>query len=135
MPLLKSIPRPSISRGAEAAAPGNQCPHYQKEFDVLNPFLLAFQKHFEDMIGRYGKQYIVNLLGKKDEERLLGEAYEQQLQMLASPNIQYKAFDFHEMLGSTAMKFHMIGSLLLDSLQPGTTPSSRHLSLFDNVSP
>jgi hypothetical protein len=50
--------RTAVSRGVEATSP-------------------AFNAHFDDMVQRYGKQYIVNLLGKKDNEKNIAEAFEQ----------------------------------------------------------
>lgn len=97
--MVRGKHRTSISRGPEATEQ-------------------AFKLHFTNQIKRYGKHFVINLLGTNENEKIISEAFEEQLKRLNSPEIQYKAFDFHEHLGSSGLKFNMIGPLLLDELQP-----------------
>lgn len=89
--------RTTLSRGKEATAP-------------------AFKLHFEELIRRYGKQYVVNLLSTTETEKIIADAYEEQLKFYNNADIQYIAFDFHEKLGKSGLKFNMIGPLLLDGV-------------------
>lgn len=85
----------------------------------------AFSRHFEDIIHRYGTQYVVNLLSPaKEGEKAISDGYEEQLQLCtqqAKMEIKYVAFDFHAQLGKSGLKFNMIGPLLLDTLQDDLT--------------
>lgn len=91
--------RPTLSRGPEATTP-------------------AAKAHFEDQLKRYGKQFVINLLSKKDEEKIVGESFEQQVHLINNPDVRYRSFDFYEQLGSTGLSFHLMGNLLLDPIQP-----------------
>ena len=59
--MTRGMHRTTISRGKEATQP-------------------AFKKHFEDLLKRYGNSiYIVNLLGTKESEKEIADAFEEQL--------------------------------------------------------
>ncbi|KAI8816093.1 Sac phosphatase domain-containing protein [Fimicolochytrium jonesii] len=70
----------TISRGAESSAP-------------------ATRKHFEELVSRYNKIHVVNLLSQKDgsSEQVLGDLFRQSLDRM--PDLQellaYTEFDFH----------------------------------------
>ncbi|KAJ3019737.1 inositol polyphosphate 5-phosphatase [Thoreauomyces humboldtii] len=70
----------TISRGAESSAP-------------------ATRKHFEELIARYSKVHVANLLGQKDgsSEQILSDLFRQGIQKMPdlSENITYTEFDFH----------------------------------------
>ena len=42
----------------------------------------AVVRHFAREFGRYNSQFIVNLLGSRDKEKLLSDAYKKQVQWL-----------------------------------------------------
>ncbi|KAI8916567.1 SacI homology domain-containing protein [Powellomyces hirtus] len=70
----------TISRGAESAAP-------------------ATRKHFEELITRYNKIHVANLLGQKDgsSEQVLSELFRQGVAKMTdlSDIVAYTEFDFH----------------------------------------
>lgn len=97
--MIRGKHRCQLSRGSEATTP-------------------AFQRHFQDQLRRYGKQYVVNLLHQKEgQEKVISDAYEEQLQKMNHPDVQYFGFDFNQYLGTTLIKVTNI-NLLLDHIQP-----------------
>lgn len=77
----------------------------------------AFRSHFDQIVQRYGKVHIVNLLSNNEKEGLMLKAFEKHYQELKNPDVNYHAFDFHEMLGKSGKNFHLVSPLLLDPLQ------------------
>jgi hypothetical protein len=47
----------------------------------------------------------VNLLTNNESEKIISDAYEEQLKLFNHPDVQYIGFDFHERLGKTGGKF------------------------------
>jgi hypothetical protein len=63
----------------------------------------AVERHFRDLINRYGKQHTVNLLGQKEgsAEHVLTEAFKQHLRLLSSEAkdfVKMTNFDFHQVV-------------------------------------
>ena len=59
----------------------------------------AFERHFKQLIDQYGVVHAVNLLGSKENEAILTQAYDRHLQTalitLGEDNIGITHFDFH----------------------------------------
>ena len=57
----------------------------------------AFERHFNDLLVRYGNQHVVNLLSQKEgsAESLLSDSYVQQVRHLKNELIRMTNFDFH----------------------------------------
>ena len=62
---------------------------------------LAFNKHFDDLIHRYNRVYVLNLLSqsKLDEEKL-SQTMNNLLEMRNDKNISSYNYDFHRELGN-----------------------------------
>lgn len=56
----------------------------------------AFIKHINKELQTYGPLYIINLVEQTGKERILFDAYSNQLLQFNSPDITYCTFDFHE---------------------------------------
>ncbi|XP_073149849.1 phosphoinositide phosphatase SAC8 isoform X2 [Henckelia pumila] len=56
------------------------------------------ERHFNDLLLRYGGCVAVDLTDKQGDEGLLSAAYAEQMQML--PNVRYVSFDFHQTCGN-----------------------------------
>lgn len=57
---------------------------------------MAFEKHFEKEIQKYGPICIVNLVEQIGKEKIIFDAYSQNVLQLNSPFLTYVTFDFHE---------------------------------------
>lgn len=81
----------------------------------------AAQKHFKYLIGQYGDQICLNLLSTtKSGEKLLTEAFEQQLKGLSDPAIRYVYFDYNESIkGSKMDKLDSLIYNILDTSKVG----------------
>jgi hypothetical protein len=59
----------------------------------------AFERHFKQLIDQYGAVHAINLLGSKENEAILTNAYDRHLQTamiaLGDDNIGITHFDFH----------------------------------------
>lgn len=57
----------------------------------------AVEKHFSDLLSRYGNQHVVNLLSKKEgsSEVMLSNAYSNHIRHINSESIRLTNFDFH----------------------------------------
>ncbi|XP_062512889.1 synaptojanin-1-like isoform X2 [Corticium candelabrum] len=72
-----------MSRGYEASAP-------------------AFERHFTELLTRYGPQLIINLLGLKEGESMLSSSYVDHLKHSRysnSDDIHFISFDYHQQKG------------------------------------
>ncbi|KAI8995963.1 SacI homology domain-containing protein, partial [Gaertneriomyces semiglobifer] len=69
----------TISRGAESSAP-------------------ATRMHFMDLLDRYGRVHIVNLLGQGSSEQMLSELYRTSVMSMRdlAESVTYTEFDFHQ---------------------------------------
>lgn len=56
---------------------------------------MAFNKHFEYQISRYGKNTCVNLINQKGAELLLMKGYSKAVDQARNPNVRLVNFDFH----------------------------------------
>ena len=91
-------------------------PVLQHSFDINHT---AFQKHFKNIIARYGGTQIVLLVDKKGGEAEIGAEYEKQTNQLNSENgiqgskLGFEWFDFHNIC--RGMKFENV-SILMDTI-------------------
>ncbi|VDN19587.1 unnamed protein product, partial [Dibothriocephalus latus] len=73
--------------------------------------LPAFQRHFADILSRYGETVIINLLGSKEGEGQLSAAYHDHLKMSEfSGSIAYHHFDYHAKV--TSQNFESLQAFL-----------------------
>lgn len=56
----------------------------------------AFELHFEEELSKYGPVCIVNLVEQSGKEKVIWDAYTQQILSYNCPDITYATFDFHE---------------------------------------
>ncbi|KAK6120251.1 hypothetical protein DH2020_045942 [Rehmannia glutinosa] len=56
------------------------------------------ERHFNDLLKRYGGCTVVDLTDKHGDEGLLNTAYAEEMQKL--PNVRYVSFDFHQSCGN-----------------------------------
>ena len=75
---------------------------------------IAFKKHFEEEYQIYGNQVIVNLVEKTGREKVINDAYLQQVLSLDSPTVTYVSFDFHDYC--RGMRFENV-SVLIESIK------------------
>lgn len=57
---------------------------------------LAFHRHFERELSIYSQQCIVSLVEQAGKERIVGDAFTEQIVHLNEPKLTYVTFDFHE---------------------------------------
>lgn len=57
---------------------------------------IAFEKHFEKEIQKYGPICIVNLIEQTGKEKIIFDAYSQNVLQFNNPFITYVTYDFHE---------------------------------------
>ena len=57
--------------------------------------LESAEKHFNEILDKYGDVYIVNLIDKKGNQNELGLAFKTQVELLKNPRIHFTWFDFH----------------------------------------
>jgi hypothetical protein len=77
--------------------------------------LPAVERHFRDMIERYGKVTAVNLLGQKEgsTECVLADAYSQQIRSMNMSNyLRLHNFDFHHVVKGN--QFENLNQLVSD---------------------
>ncbi|KAJ3043751.1 Phosphatidylinositide phosphatase SAC1 [Rhizophlyctis rosea] len=74
----------------------------------------SFKKHFDEQIGRYGNQVVVNLINTKGYELPVGQEFARQIAKLNDPRIHYVHFDFHKECKN--MRWDRI-SVLIDQIQ------------------
>lgn len=58
--------------------------------------LLAFEKHFQQEQNIYKSVCIVNLVDQTGKEKIIFDAYGDNIIKYNHPNITYVSFDFHE---------------------------------------
>lgn len=56
----------------------------------------AFHRHFERELAIYGHQCIISLVEKNGKEKIIGDAYTNQINQLNDNRLTYVTFDFHE---------------------------------------
>lgn len=57
---------------------------------------LAFKRHFERELPLYGNLCIVNLVEQSGKEKIIGDAFMEQIIHANDARITYVTFDFHE---------------------------------------
>ncbi|XP_075703855.1 phosphatidylinositide phosphatase SAC2 [Rhinoderma darwinii] len=70
---------------------------------------LYFCTHFSRELEIYKKQVLVNLVDQTGREKIIGDAYMQQVLMFNCPRLTYVTFDFHE--HCRGMKFENVQTL------------------------
>lgn len=71
---------------------------------------LAFKRHFERELPLYGNLCIVNLVEQSGKEKIIGDAFMEQIIHANDARITYVTFDFHE--HCRGMRFENVGRLL-----------------------
>ena len=57
---------------------------------------LAFRRHFERELSIYGQQCIISLVEQIGKEKIIGDAYTENIIHLNEPRLTFVTFDFHE---------------------------------------
>ena len=57
---------------------------------------IAFKKHFEDELERFSSVSCINLVEQGGKEKVINDAYLQNILTFDSPAITFVSFDFHE---------------------------------------
>lgn len=57
---------------------------------------LAFEKHFDKELLKYGPICVVNLVDQTGKEKVIWDAYTDHMRTYDNPNLVYVTFDFHE---------------------------------------
>lgn len=70
----------------------------------------AFELHFEEELSKYGPVCIVNLVEQSGKEKVIWDAYTQQVLNYNCPDITYATFDFHEYC--RGMRFENVSFLI-----------------------
>jgi len=70
----------------------------------------AFSAHFDGEISRYKQEVIVNLVEQTGREKIIGDAFLENILKYNSENLKFVNFDFHEYCGG--MKFHNVAILM-----------------------
>ncbi|XP_050113954.1 phosphoinositide phosphatase SAC8-like, partial [Malus sylvestris] len=91
------------------------------------------ERHFFDLLQRYGETMAVDLTDKHDDEGQLSTAFSAEMQNL--PNVRYVSFDFHHVCGNSnfenlkvlyeeiSEQFEKLGYVLVDA--KGNTPEEQ----------
>ena len=76
--------------------------------------VVSARRHLDEQVELYGKNYLVNLVNQSGYEKPVKDAYEQVVQEVSHPLVQYNYFDFHH--ACKGMKFDNV-QLLIDQLE------------------
>lgn len=79
------------------------------ELSNLDDTPKVVQKHFQDLVQRYGAVVAVDLVNQHGSEGILSMAYGNAMQNIANENIHYVPFDFHRVCGP--VRFDRLSSL------------------------
>ncbi|KAI8052824.1 SacI homology domain-containing protein [Syncephalis plumigaleata] len=71
---------------------------------------LAFQRHMEQLVDRYGPQYCVSLVELQGREAIVGEEYRRYVEQWNREDIHYREFDFHN--ECRGMRYENISKLI-----------------------
>lgn len=74
-------------------------------------------KHFDQQVDFYGKNYLVNLVNQSGREKAVKNAYENLVHSLGNKNLEYVYFDFHH--ECSKMRWHRVQLLIDDLLKRG----------------
>ncbi|KAJ4704408.1 Phosphoinositide phosphatase [Melia azedarach] len=74
---------------------------YKPQFKIIDHDQMpkVVERHFHDILQRYGEVVAVDLTNKHGDEGKLSAAYAAQMQKI--PNVRYVPFDFHHVCGSS----------------------------------
>jgi len=86
-------------------------PRLLKDFETNHE---AFTKHFDRETWKHKHVNVISLVDESGKEKLLGDAYIDQVLALDSPQLTYITFDFHEYC--RGLKFENV-AVLLESIQ------------------
>ncbi|CAA0836284.1 Phosphoinositide phosphatase SAC8 [Striga hermonthica] len=100
---------------------------YKPRLNIINheQTSMVVERHFNDLLKRYGRCIVVDLTDKHGDEGLLSSAYAEEMQKL--PHVRYVPFDFHQLCSNgnfdnihllydqIAEDFEKQGYFLLDS--------------------
>uniref|UniRef100_A0A158PBJ9 phosphoinositide 5-phosphatase n=1 Tax=Angiostrongylus cantonensis TaxID=6313 RepID=A0A158PBJ9_ANGCA len=76
--------------------PGVQVGSHKVKLRAFEASVPAFQRHFSRLITLYGKTTIVNLLGRKEGERILSDAFKTQYKnSKLESSVDFFEFDYH----------------------------------------
>ncbi|KAJ1358954.1 hypothetical protein KIN20_017539 [Parelaphostrongylus tenuis] len=76
--------------------PGLQVGSHKVKLRAFEASVPAFQRHFSSLMSMYGKTTIVNLLGRKEGERILSDAFKTQYKnSKLESSIDFFEFDYH----------------------------------------
>ena len=56
----------------------------------------AFALHFTRELATYGQQCVVSLVEQSGKEKIIGDAFLEQILLLDEPRLLYATFDFHQ---------------------------------------
>lgn len=89
---------------------------YKPPFQIVQPDegLRVAQRHFMDLVKRYGSVIAVNLVNKHGGEGRLSERFTQVMETITNDSIRYVHFDFHAICGH--IHFEQL-SLLYDQIE------------------
>lgn len=79
----------------------------------------AMGLHFEEQVGLYGDNYLVNLVNQSGYEKPVKDAYEASVDQLGNPHVHYTYYDFHH--ECKGMKFQNVIHLVETLSQKGHT--------------
>ncbi|XP_046667709.1 phosphatidylinositide phosphatase SAC2 isoform X2 [Homalodisca vitripennis] len=71
---------------------------------------IAFERHFEEELLRYGPVCVVNLIEQTGKERVIWDAFTSHVLQYNHPDITYVTFDFHEYC--RGMRFENVSALV-----------------------
>lgn len=86
---------------------------YRPTLQISGDPTSSAKKHFDEQIGLYGKNYLVNLVNQKGYELPVKDGYESVVKTLNNPDIEYVYFDFHH--ECSKMRWYRV-QLLIDQL-------------------
>ncbi|VDM55968.1 unnamed protein product [Angiostrongylus costaricensis] len=110
--------------------PGVQVGSHKVKLRAFEASVPAFQRHFSRLISLYGKITIVNLLGRKEGERILSDAFKTQYKnSKLTSSVDFFEFDYHYQM---KISKDSLGHLL-KKLAPSIEVNSLYVSIDGTV--
>ncbi|KAE9421444.1 hypothetical protein Angca_002217, partial [Angiostrongylus cantonensis] len=110
--------------------PGVQVGSHKVKLRAFEASVPAFQRHFSRLITLYGKTTIVNLLGRKEGERILSDAFKTQYKnSKLESSVDFFEFDYHYQM---KISKDSLGHLL-KKLAPTIEANSLYVSIDGTV--
>uniref|UniRef100_A0A0N5A7W6 phosphoinositide 5-phosphatase n=1 Tax=Syphacia muris TaxID=451379 RepID=A0A0N5A7W6_9BILA len=94
--------------------PGINVGSHKVKLRALEISFPAYERHFRSLKKEYGGITIVDLLGSKEGERILTQAYKTQHQNSSHKDVEFIAFDYHAQMKTSKKSI----SFLMDKLKP-----------------